>query len=335
MVSGFRELRGIVVWPGQEPSRSLERHLSMSASNRKRPKDPAIVVPSPTDEQPRFGRVGAIAAVGFVVGVAWPSLGRFELVPQPPTDSGLAVPSPSGSSAGLGSAMPETSTEPALAIAPPAPKAVGPKVRLVDVISCVDADGKKRQRCDAPALDGALVEPLKGLLACDGAEGQAGALSLGFDIDFGTGELSHFTVGRSTTLDTALARSLADCAKSTLTHVDVSAIEHGYAHYRVFYVIEFTRSATESERVVAPPATGPTPGVNPSAGEGELQGQSGRATVTWDVAIVRKAPKDGAIVARVLGGTRVVVTARQGDWYRVKFNAKGDEGFVFKSAIGL
>jgi hypothetical protein len=302
----------------------------MSASNRKRPKDPAIVVPSPADEQPRFGRVGAIAAVGFIVGVAWPSLARLELVPQPPTDSGLSAPSPSGSLAGIGSALPESA--PASA---PAPKAVGPKVRLVDVVSCVDADGKKRQKCDAPALDAALVEPLKGLLACDGADGQSGALSLGFDIDFGTGSISHFTVGRSTTLDTALARSLADCAKSKLTQIDVSAIEHGYASYRVFYLIEFSRAAADPERTVAVPELPPAGSANPPTVEGELQGQSGRATVTWDVAIVRKVPKDGAIVARVLGGTRVVVTGRQGDWYRVKYNAKGDEGFVFKSAIGL
>ncbi|MGC4064548.1 MAG: SH3 domain-containing protein [Polyangiaceae bacterium] len=57
--------------------------------------------------------------------------------------------------------------------------------------------------------------------------------------------------------------------------------------------------------------------------------------MTWEVALVRKAPKDGAIVARVLGGTRLVVTGRQGDWYRVKYDAQGNEGFVFKSAIGL
>lgn len=303
----------------------------MSVSNRKRPKDPAIVVPTHADEQPRFGRVGAIAAVGFVVGVAWPSLARLELVPQPPTDTTLATTSPSSSASGMGSAAPEI----AAALAP-APKAVvGPKVKLVDIVSCVDADGRKRTKCDAPALDGVLVEPLKGLLACDGAEGQTGALSLGFDIDLGSGNLSHFTVGRSTTLDTALARSLSDCAKSKLTQVDVSSVEHGYASYRVFYLIEFTRAAAQPEPAAATPEPASTAAANPASPEGELQGQSGKATVTWDVAIVRKAPKDGAIVARVLGGTRVVVTARQGDWYRIKYNAKGDEGFVFKSAIGL
>lgn len=311
----------------------------MTATNRKLSRVPQIVVPKPSDEQPRFGRVGAIAAIGFLVGVAWPGLARVKLAPQP--SAGLAAvkaPSPSQAPAGEGSAARVPSVPTAPAADPLAQQnAMAPKVRLADVVSCVDADGRKHVRCDAPALDSVLSEPLKGLLACDGAEGQAGTLSLGFDIDFDTGNLSRFTVGRSTTLDTALARSLAECAKQKLTRVEVSTIEHNYASYRVFYLIEFTRAASSPSGASAPAveATPAAPTGPAAESAGEIQGQSGRATVTWDVAIVRKAPKDGAIVARILGGTRVVVTGRQGDWYRVKFNAKGDEGFVFKSAIGL
>ena len=303
----------------------------MTANHRNRPRNPEVIVPKPSDEQPRYARVGAIAAVGFVVGVAWPSLARVELVPQPPVDAAISAPAASASVAVLGSASAVES-----APAPAVPKAIGPKVRLASIVSCVDADGKKRQRCDSPALDGALVEPLKGLLACDGALGQSGVLSLGFDIDLGSGNLSRFTVGRSTTLDAELARSLAECAKSKITQVDVSAIEHGYASYRAFYLIEFSRSPGEAAERPATAEAAPSAALPIAPGaDGEIQGQSGRATVTWDVAIVRKAPKDGAIAARVLGGTRVVVTGRQGDWYRIKYNAKGDEGFVFKSAIGL
>ena len=43
----------------------------------------------------------------------------------------------------------------------------------------------------------------------------------------------------------------------------------------------------------------------------------------------------GAVVARILRGTRVVVTGRKDDWYRVKYDAKGSEGWVFKTAIGM
>lgn len=306
---------------------------SMTASNRKRPKIPAIVVPKPADEQPRFGRIGTIAAIGFVLGVAWPGLARVQLVPQPPGEAKNPLASPSSSAPGIDSAQAAASAGP-LRAAPAASKDIGPRVRLADIISCVDADGRKRRKCDAPSLDPVLVEPLKGLLACDGAEGHYGMLSLGFDLDFGSGQVASFTVGRSTTLDASLARSLAECAKEKLTQFDVSAVEHNFASYRLFYLVEFVRPAAD-DKSSASPESAPTEPTNSDAPEGELLGQSGRATVTWDVAIVRKAPKDGDIVARVLGGTRVVVTGRQGDWYRIKYDAKGEEGFVFKSAIGL
>jgi SH3-like domain-containing protein len=57
--------------------------------------------------------------------------------------------------------------------------------------------------------------------------------------------------------------------------------------------------------------------------------------VGWEVAIVRDKPKEGEIVARILRGTRVIVTGRQDDWYRIKYDAKGTEGWVFGAAIGL
>jgi uncharacterized protein YgiM (DUF1202 family) len=54
------------------------------------------------------------------------------------------------------------------------------------------------------------------------------------------------------------------------------------------------------------------------------------------VAILRSTPtKDGEVVARLLRGTRLVVTGRQTEWYKVKYNSKNDEGWVFRTAIGL
>jgi SH3-like domain-containing protein len=62
---------------------------------------------------------------------------------------------------------------------------------------------------------------------------------------------------------------------------------------------------------------------------------SGRATVGWQVALIRNEPRKGEVVARILSGTNVVVTGRNGDWYRVKYDGKGNEGWVYRSAIGL
>ena len=90
----------------------------------------------------------------------------------------------------------------------------------------------------------------------------------------------------------------------------------------MFYKVEFLPEASPSS--------------SPSAGsEDGLVDASGRATVGWNVALIRKEPRDGEVVARVLSGTNVVVTGRQGDWYRVKYDGKGNEGWVYRSAIGL
>jgi hypothetical protein len=34
-------------------------------------------------------------------------------------------------------------------------------------------------------------------------------------------------------------------------------------------------------------------------------------------------------------GTRVVVTGKNGDWFRIKYDAKGSQGWVYRTAIGM
>jgi len=320
---------------------------TMPTFNRKRHKEPAIVVPKPSEDRPKFGRVGIIAGVGFVVGVAWPGLARLELVPRPPNE-GVRAPAASASAvagAAIASADGQnTASGPGVAAAAPNPKKSEsvvkstPKVRLAEIVNCVDADGKKHRRCGELKLDSLVTEPLRSLVACDGVAGQTGVLSLGFDVDFGAQKLGGFTVGRSTTLSAPVAKELRGCAENVLGKLELGGIEHGFSNYRVFYLVEFASAGSAGDGADSPdvPAT-PMPAAS-GTGEGtsaEVQGASGRATVSWEVALVRKAPRDGAVVARVLGGTRLMVTGRQGDWYRVKYDAQGNEGFVFKSAIGL
>lgn len=334
-----------------KPAYYAARPIAMTPSvNRKLASAPTISVPKPSDDKPKFGRVGIIAAVGFVVGIAWPGIAQLELVPRPPNES-VRVPA--------ASALPSAEAAPALgsagALAPDAAakaaspevkgssvEKVGPKVRLAEIVSCVDADGKKHKRCGELALDRVVTEPMRSLLACDGVEGQVGIFSLGFDVDFNAQKLSGFTVGRSTTLPAQVAKGLRDCADGVLSKLELTGIEHGFNSYRVFYLVEFASPSEPSQGLSGAPAGGGlavesgSPGAATSGSPpGELSGASGRATVAWEVALVRKAPKDGAVIARVLGGTRLVVTGRQGDWYRVKYDAQGNEGFVFKAAIGL
>jgi uncharacterized protein YgiM (DUF1202 family) len=48
---------------------------------------------------------------------------------------------------------------------------------------------------------------------------------------------------------------------------------------------------------------------------------------------VRDAPKTGAIVGRVLRGSKVKVLAHQGEWYRVQYGSI--QGWVYRGTIGL
>jgi hypothetical protein len=179
-----------------------------------------------------------------------------------------------------------------------------------------------------------LVEPLRSLVACDGAPTEAGLLSLGLDVDFGSQKLGGFTVGKSTTLPSNVAADLVTCAKSVLSKVEFSDVAHAFHSYRVCYLVEFPSNEAGSTSAVEAPTEAPR-AAGSAEPASELQGASGRATVAWEVALIRKTPRDGAVVARVLGGTRLVVSGRQGDWYRVKYDAQGNEGYVFKAAIGM
>jgi SH3-like domain-containing protein len=41
------------------------------------------------------------------------------------------------------------------------------------------------------------------------------------------------------------------------------------------------------------------------------------------------------VKARLLYGTKVFVTGRQGDWYRIRYDAHGREGWVHKNALAM
>lgn len=293
---------------------------------------PVIAIPSSAEDRLRLGKVGLLAAVGLVTGLLWPRLFGVHLVPPPPNDgpsssisavASVSTAAPSASE--QPSAAPET-TASASKDAPPTVKP--PKVTLVQVVNCRNKDGEREPHCDTPAIDAIIQSPLQALIACDAADGIHGLLSLGFDVDFEAGKLDHFTVGKSTTLATATAKQLLQCGEKELNHVSLQGVPHAQSSYRVFYKVDFSEQLPGSAAVNEPA------GQEPPA-SAEVVSASGRVTVTWEAALVRAKPKDGEVLARVLGGTRLTVTGRQGEWYRVKYDAKGSEGWVFKSAIGL
>jgi SH3-like domain-containing protein len=73
------------------------------------------------------------------------------------------------------------------------------------------------------------------------------------------------------------------------------------------------------------PSGRPTP---PSKGADETG-----VEVAWEVAIVRDAPRTGAVVARLPRGTKVKLGANQEGWFKIEYGT-GAEGWVYRGALG-
>ncbi|HTQ03597.1 MAG TPA: SH3 domain-containing protein [Polyangiaceae bacterium] len=285
-----------------------------------------VEVPRPSNVPLRLGRVGLIAVVGFLAGIVWPRLAGLRLVPT--------LPAPTASSQDLTGAPPdEQPAASALASAVPAPSANKPEplatggqppvVGEALVTSCRDASGGKIEHCDAVDFDRVARDRLSSLDDCPAAKGVSGVLSLGFDLDFTTERITRITSGKATSLADEALQAVLECYRQDFANVSLVAIPHQHQRYSVFYRIELAAAPPE-----APAAASAAPvAVTPA---------SGNATVSWETALVHATPeKDGKVVARVLSGTRVGVTGRSGDWYRVKYDARGREGWVFRTAIGM
>jgi uncharacterized protein YgiM (DUF1202 family) len=193
----------------------------------------------------------------------------------------------------------------------------------MQVTSCRSKDKKVTGGCGELGFDRIARPHLERLSNCEEAAQASGVLSLGFDLDFQKGNIERIASGKSTSLEEAQANALVACMKTEFAGVGLEGVKHEYEKYAVFYRIDLKGldDATPDEA----PRTDVS--VTPA---------SGRATVAWDVALVRSAPsRDDQVVARILSGTRVVVTGRSGDWYQIKFDAKGTQGWVFRTAIGM
>ncbi len=274
--------------------------------------------------------MGIIAAVGFAIGIAWPRLAGVKLVPSVP------VPAAAEASARELTGAPAETTKPVVQPPVPAPPAASaekaPAERVlisdVQVANCRSEHGKRAQSCDRIDFDRVAREHLRELAACPGTETAAGVLSLGFELDFGADKVKSIQSGKSTSLEQDVVDRFLGCARSGFANVSLSGIAHEQMTYTVYYRLE----------LLAPPGSAAKPSAaEPAAvASADSTPASGTATVSWDVALVRSQPaRDGEVRARVLSGTRVVVTGKSGDWFRVKYDAKGSQGWVYRTAIGM
>lgn len=257
--------------------------------------------------------MGLVAAGGFLIGVVWPRLAGVSLVPEAPVEELAGTPA-------------EEVVEPGTEIAARSEGSAAEEVKPLDTLeigeseitSCRDSARKEQKSCDAVDVDALVHGALRSLAQCEGARGAFGTLSLGFELDFEKNQIGGVKSGRSTDLPKAPAEELLRCAKQALGGVKLEGAGHEHASYSVYYRLRFkTPEAALADQATVVPA-------------------SGHALVEWRTALVRENPERGAkVVARVLAGARLIVTGRQGDWYRVKYDARGREGWVHGAALGL
>jgi Bacterial SH3 domain len=281
-----------------------------------------VDIPKPEQDRPELGRVGVIAAVGFAIGVAWPWLAGVHLVPSPPTDEVLETVGGASAVPSSGPAPPSEAPSAALSVtAPERTTAETVKISTLQISGC--RDGKKKLKdCDRLGVDERLRGHLGVLASCDAARGATDTLSVGFELDLVQKAVVEVFPGKSTTFPKDKAHELIECARAELTGVKLDGLDHDHERYTVFYFVEFT-----------PPGSAVVAGSAPAIEE--TAEASGLATVGWDVAVVRDQPDDGKILTRLRFGTRVAVTSRRGKWYEVKYDAKGDKGWVHRNALGM
>jgi hypothetical protein len=283
-----------------------------------------LQVELPREPGLRLGRVGLIAVVGFGIGLVWPHLAGVRLVPEVPTEKGeTSAAELSGAPTTAGAA--KASTAPGPPTPEPTPPSVSEEPFSVapgEVTSCRASSGKRLERCDPVDFDAVARGRIATLSACEASKRAQGVLSLGFELDFAKDRVTAVLSGKSTTLPAEDAEELLACLRQNLGEISLAGMRHEHERYTVFYKVEF------SSHLVPTTAGGPA--------ASEVTPASGKATVAWDVALVRVSPtREGEVVARILQGTRLTVTGRHGDWYRVKYDTKGGEGWVFRTAIGM
>jgi Bacterial SH3 domain len=292
-----------------------------------------IEVPNPKQETLRFGRVGIIVTVGFAIGIVWPRLAGFKLVPsvpsQPAESSSADLTGAPGDPKGNAAPASSADLEPPPAAVEAPPPADRPVISEPQFVACKAKGKKHKDDCDHIEFDGLARPHIQALASCEGADRMDGVLSLGFDLDFEAQRVKAIKNGKSSSLPQSDVDALIACEKKEFSNVSLVGIKHQSDAYSVFYRVEFPKADAAKPGQAEPSASADAP-------PGDVTEASGHATVSWDVALVRSsASRDGAVIARVLQGTRVSVTGRRGDWYRVKYDVKGNVGWVYRTAIGM
>lgn len=256
-----------------------------------------------------------VAAVGFVVGAAWPKLAGVKLIPEAPRDE-FRTPA-SASAEVVVERRPSASG--AAVVEENSPSSETLEVGRVEVQSCVDASGRTGKSCGELDVDALLLPRLLMLEGCPERAGATGVLSLGFELDYRTRTVGKVRSGASTTLPDSVRDGLLACARKNLGSLKLPAETPSHVRYSVFYRIGFRLSGAES------------------AAASPVERASGEVVVRWPSALLRKdADRNAAVVLKVRKGARLQVRGRKGDWLEVATSDQGKSkiGFIHGAAVG-
>jgi hypothetical protein len=247
----------------------------------------------------------------------------------------------------MASATAASATTPAPAAAAMPPKIV---VTKGTVITCKTSDGEKKsgKECGPVAGLDMLVQPkVKGIATCGGVEGQTGKFALTANADFKSGRF-WYEVNKGASVQNIDA--ITSCLKNAFHGQAVTSVPHEHPRYTVSYTAvlsaekeetappsnkaktdktDKTEKADKADKTPEKTDDDSKPAPAPAAAA------AGVANVAWEVALVRDAPKVGAVVARLPRGTKVKLGAIKDGWYSVKFGDDfGSDGWVYRGAVG-
>jgi hypothetical protein len=291
----------------------------------------SVHIPQPAEDRPSWSRVGVIAAIGFIVGVAWSRLAGVRMgpsVPEPTSTVASAAP-PHEEAPAATAAPPAAPSVAALAATPaPPPSAPAPVTLSVGhgvVFACKSSDGDtmKGSECGSVGgLDSVVMPRLRKLAECPEAASASGKLHFVVHLDFPRGGVG-VELGKGHGV--SAPDSLLACAKSDMTGAPLTGMSHENPRYSVAYTVTFAGGAASA------PSGGTPTSPSHSAGEPE----SSTTQVVWEVAIVRDAPKTGKVVARLQRGAELHLGSPKDGWYPVKYgDAFSNEGWIYRGAIG-
>jgi hypothetical protein len=292
-------------------------------------KEPALRVdiPSAKDDRAFTPKVGLIATVGFVVGIAWPRLLGVHVGPDVPGGGGdkarAAAAAPAGSAASsssAGAAADEDAAESVDAADGPTNKETI-VVGAGEVTACKNKKGEKVDECGKLALDRVTKTRLGELSKCPAALGLEGTMTIGVVVNFEKNDLL-VVEGKKSALPTSTVRGVLACAGKELDGLELEKVPHTHARYTVEYALTFYPPGKSPPEPAAP---GEAPAEPAAAG-------LGTARVVWEKGLLRESPENGKVSSRIPQGTRVTILEEQKGWYLVEAGKK--KGWLAAGAIG-